>query len=430
MIYNSNSKKIILLIGDAVLLYFGLFFALAMRDISMLKFFLIKEHLGPFSIINFLWLIIFFIAGFYEIEKRTAIGFAKILIASAWSGIIAVLLFYLFPFFGIAPKTILIIDIIISSGLVWTWRKFVFYSFTKAQKTKIFFWNGAGEQKKEIKDFKKYLEEKSHLGYETTDNTDDAQIIVVSEEEKQKNETLKAIYKMVWSGKTSVDFEKFYESITGKVPVSIIGERWFLDNLQEISKQTFEKMKRLGDIVFSLVFFILLAVIFPFATIAIKLNSQGPIFYRQKRIGKDGKIFEVIKFRSMIEDAEKNGAQWADKKDNRITFIGNILRKTRVDEIPQVINVLKGDLSFVGPRPERPEFMEELGKKIPHYHIRHIIKPGLTGWAQINFPYGASVEDAMEKLQYDLFYIKNRSLTLELSIILKTIMTVLRYAGR
>jgi len=162
----------------------------------------------------------------------------------------------------------------------------------------------------------------------------------------------------------------------------------------------------------------------------IKLNSAGPIFYRQKRVGKNGKIFEIAKFRSMFKDAEKNGAQWANEKDERITGMGKILRKTRIDELPQLWNVLKGEMSFIGPRPERPEFVEELQKQIPHYVMRHLVKPGLSGWAQIKFPYGASVEDAMEKLQYDLYYIKNRSFVLDLAITARTIAAVLSREGR
>ena len=132
----------------------------------------------------------------------------------------------------------------------------------------------------------------------------------------------------------------------------------------------------------------------------------------------------------MTNNAERDGAKWAEKNDKRVTLVGNILRKTRIDELPQILNVLKGNLSFIGPRPERPEFISDLSEKIPHYKMRHIIKPGLSGWAQINFPYGSSVDDSMQKLQYDLYYIKNRSLVLEVIIILKTIMTVLKREGR
>jgi lipopolysaccharide/colanic/teichoic acid biosynthesis glycosyltransferase len=162
------------------------------------------------------------------------------------------------------------------------------------------------------------------------------------------------------------------------------------------------------------------------------MDDFGPIFYRQKRVGQDSRIFEVIKFRTMVPDAEKDGAQWAHEKDKRITRIGSFLRKTRLDELPQLWNVLRGQMSFIGPRPERPEFAfsNELLSQIPFYQIRHTIKPGLTGWAQIKYPYGASIKDTLQKLQYDLFYIKNRSFVLDLAIILKTTKIILSGGGR
>jgi exopolysaccharide biosynthesis polyprenyl glycosylphosphotransferase len=355
--------------------------------------------------------------------SRGLVNLAKILAAG---GIIAILIFYLIPFFGIAPKTILVIDIIMASLLIWAWRKLFTELLIKATKIKIFFWDNL----KEKNDLTDYLKQRSQLGYETTKEVSSADVIVISEGAKQNPELVQVFYKMVLAGKTIIDFNKFYESITGKIPVSLIDEAWFLENLMEINKQALERFKRGLDIVFSLILFIPYIFITPFVALSIKLSSKGPIFYRQKRVGKEGKILGIIKFRSMIVNAEKNGAQWAKERDERVTFIGKILRKTRIDELPQIWNVLKGDLSFVGPRPERPEFVEELKKQIPHYSMRHLIKPGLSGWAQINFPYGASVEDAMEKLQYDLFYLKNRSLGLDIAILLKTIMIIIRKEGR
>ena len=168
-----------------------------------------------------------------------------------------------------------------------------------------------------------------------------------------------------------------------------------------------------------------------FAAIAIKLDSPGPIFYTQERVGKNGRTFKIIKFRSMRQDAEKGGvAQWAAERDPRITRIGNFLRKTRIDEIPQFINILRGDMSFVGPRAERPVFVEQLTEQIPFYSQRHLVEPGLTGWAQVNYGYGASVEDSMQKLQYDLYYIKNVSLLFDIWIMFKTIKVVLFGYGR
>ncbi len=199
-------------------------------------------------------------------------------------------------------------------------------------------------------------------------------------------------------------------------------------------KKVFEKFKRVIDIILSIVLFVPLIILYPFVAILIKISSKGPIFYRQKRGGKNSKIFEIIKFRSMIMNAETNGAQWASKNDGRATWIGNILRIARIDELPQVWNVLKGDLSFVGPRPERPEFYGKLQKEIPFYEERYLVKPGLTGWAQIkhglDFRGGLTIKDTAEKLQHDLYYIKNRSPLFDLGIILKTINILLKKTFR
>ncbi|MBI4691967.1 MAG: exopolysaccharide biosynthesis polyprenyl glycosylphosphotransferase [Candidatus Terrybacteria bacterium] len=417
MIQGNRYKKFILLLGDLALLYLGLFLSLTVRYASPPSANLWNQHFLPFSIINLLWILIFYIAGFYDIEKKFFTTLTNIIEAIIAGGIAAVLIFYLIPYFGIAPKTILAIEIFIASILIWIWRKLFFYLLYKTTKIKIFFLDGA---EKIIPNF----------GYEIVKEISAANIIVVSEKEKQNPKTAKFLYDMVLAGKTVIDFENFYESVTGKIPVSIISETWFLENLRETNKQTFEKFKRGFDIIFALLLFIPFLIIYPFAVLVIKLESKGPVFYKQKRIGKNGNVFEIVKFRSMIDNAEKNGAQWAKENDSRITFAGNVLRKTRLDELPQIINVIKGNLSFIGPRPERPEFMKELNEKVPHYSMRHLIKPGLSGWAQINFPYGASVEDAAEKLQYDLYYIKHRSLGLDLHIIFKTIKILLTAAGR
>ena len=214
--------------------------------------------------------------------------------------------------------------------------------------------------------------------------------------------------------------------MTKKIPLEAIDEIWFLENLSRAEKRIDEISKRVFDILFSLVGLLIIAILFPFIILFIKVDSQGPVFYAQKRMGKDGKIFTLYKFRTMIADAEKEGFQWALPNDHRITRAGKVLRTLHLDELLQFYNILKGDISFVGPRPERPEFVEQLKKEIPYYEIRHLIKPGLTGWAQINYHYGASVGEAKEKLQYELYYIKNRSFFLDLGIILKTIRIIFR----
>ena len=162
------------------------------------------------------------------------------------------------------------------------------------------------------------------------------------------------------------------------------------------------------------------------AALVVKLESKGPAFYSQVRVGRFNRPFRIYKLRTMVNNSETSGAQWATKNDSRITAVGKFLRKTRLDELPQFWNVLKGEMSLVGPRPERPEFVEDLGKEIPFYLQRHLVKPGLTGWAQINYPYGASVEDSYNKLTYDFYYIKNASMGLDLQIFLRTTGTVMK----
>jgi exopolysaccharide biosynthesis polyprenyl glycosylphosphotransferase len=184
-------------------------------------------------------------------------------------------------------------------------------------------------------------------------------------------------------------------------------------------------LKRALDIVAALGLLLFLSPVILATVIAIRLESCGPALYRQRRVGLNGAEFDILKFRSMRADAEKNGAQWASVNDNRITRVGAIIRKTRIDEIPQAINVLRGEMTFVGPRPERPEFVRLLEQKIPHYHQRHRVKPGITGWAQVKHEYTASVEGAREKLCYDLYYVKNFNIGLDLAIMAKTVRVAL-----
>ncbi|MBO1076779.1 exopolysaccharide biosynthesis polyprenyl glycosylphosphotransferase [Roseomonas marmotae] len=189
-------------------------------------------------------------------------------------------------------------------------------------------------------------------------------------------------------------------------------------------------LRRAFDIAVSLTLLVLTLPVMAVTALAIKLDSPGPIFYRQERVGLNGRVFTLTKFRSMIVDAEAGGvARWAQRQDSRVTRVGRLIRLTRIDELPQILNVLRGDMAIVGPRPERPSFVEELGRIIPHYHDRACVKPGITGWAQVNYPYGASVEDARMKLAYDLYYVRRRSLLLDLLILVATVRVVLLQEG-
>ncbi|MEM4168329.1 MAG: sugar transferase [Candidatus Caldarchaeum sp.] len=223
-----------------------------------------------------------------------------------------------------------------------------------------------------------------------------------------------------------------YEQLTGRVPIEHIGSNWYVAMpLHHPLTRPFNRLiKRIFDIVGATLGLIFLALAFPFIALAIYIDSPGPIFYTQERVGQGGRIFRAYKFRTMVPDAEKNGAVWAQKNDPRVTRVGRILRKTHIDEFPQFINILKGEMSAVGPRPERPEFVEELAREIPFYRVRHAVKPGMAGWALVKYGYASSKEDTVIKLQYDLYYIKHWSLWLDLVILLKTVLDMLTLRGR
>jgi len=221
-------------------------------------------------------------------------------------------------------------------------------------------------------------------------------------------------------------------ALTGRVMLRTVKPSWFVFSDGFHRSKWNDWVKRLLDLACGIIGLTLALPIMAVVAIAVKLGSKGPILYRQTRVGRMSRPFEVLKFRSMKTDAEKdNGAQWAVENDPRTTKIGRFIRKYRLDELPQFINVIRGDMSFIGPRPERPEFVQELRKTIPYYDERHTVRPGLTGWAQVQYSYGASVEDAFNKLEYDLFYLKNLSLTFDLAILFRTVRIVLGgYGGR
>jgi sugar transferase (PEP-CTERM system associated) len=214
-----------------------------------------------------------------------------------------------------------------------------------------------------------------------------------------------------------------YEELTGRIPINHIGDQWLLyaDGFSLIHREYLQRLKRLVDIGFSSFLLLLTAPVFLVAALAVRLDSPGPIFYRQERVGKDQRVFTICKFRSMRQDAESGGAIWAAERDPRVTKVGQWLRLTHIDELPQIWNVFKGDMSVVGPRPERPEFVRMLDEEVPYYAVRHAVRPGITGWAQVSYRYGSSIEDAMRKLESDLYYVKNMSLFLDLKIMLRTV---------
>ncbi len=254
--------------------------------------------------------------------------------------------------------------------------------------------------------------------------------IVVAPDDRRKNIPIKNLLDLKVQGVEIQEWPEFYEKVTGKIPMQNLPPSYFVFNKGfNVSLMT-KILSRITNFVGSLIALALSLPVIIVVAIAIKLDSKGPIFYTQQRVGENGNIFSVIKFRTMVEDAEKaTGAVWARENDPRITKIGKLLRRFRIDELPQFFNVFKGEMSVIGPRPERPEFVEILENELPYYSIRYTIKPGVTGWAQVNYSYSGTVEESLEKLEYDLFYLKNRSFKLDLFIILKTIKIVLLGKG-
>ena len=256
--------------------------------------------------------------------------------------------------------------------------------------------------------------------------------VVVALQDRRGHMPVDQLLKIRLQGQAAIEEgTSLYERLTGKVNVGALRPSWIIFSSGAKRRTIWSALRRVFNFVLAAAGVILSLPISVVAAIAIKLESPGAIFYSQERVGKNGRLFKIIKFRSMRQDAEGDGTpQWAQKGDPRITRVGNFIRKTRIDEIPQFINILRGEMSFVGPRAERQFFVEQLSQQIPFFSQRHLVEPGLTGWAQVCYPYGSSVEDAVQKLQYDLYYIKNASLLFDIWIIFRTIKTVLFGAGR
>jgi len=255
--------------------------------------------------------------------------------------------------------------------------------------------------------------------------------IVMAQDEELPDAIIGSLMSAKLGGARVVDLTDLFERLRGRVPLERIHQRWFLtsDGFDIAHNRNGLRLKRLVDITVSLLLLVLASPLAALAALLVRLTSRGPVLYSQKRVGRRGRTFIMYKFRTMRVDAEAAGAQWAAARDPRITTIGRVMRALRIDELPQLWNILRGEMSFIGPRPERPEFTATLEAGIPFYALRHLVKPGLTGWAQVCLPYGASIEESRQKLEYDLYYIKNHSLVLDLMILVRTVRVVIHRQG-
>ncbi|MEK7516454.1 MAG: sugar transferase [Patescibacteria group bacterium] len=433
-------KQVILLCGDLILLYLALAATLMLRYGQQFFAENWNDHFVPFTIVFTMWVVIFYIQGLYDLERaKTNIAFFRTFGESlAVATALAVGLFYLIPAFGIAPRTNLAIVLLAVFVLLSAWR-IAWNAFLATRKRMRVLFLGEGAETDELI---KKLQDEPQLGYEVagvlspTDALPDeiflpgrADLIVFTPTLLALPHASRKLYGALVSQAQLVDLVSFYEDVQKRIPLSELSEAWFLQNLRDAGKRLTDISKRALDGALGIALALLLLAVTPLVAVAVWLDDHGPLTYTQRRIGKNGRPFSIVKFRTMKRDAEGDGAQFAMPKDPRVTRVGHFLRRTRIDELPQVWNILRGDMSFVGPRPERPEFVMELTGAMPFYPVRHLVKPGLTGWAQINFPYANSLETNLKKLQYDLYYLKHRSLLLDLTILLRTLKVVLRGGG-
>jgi len=444
-------KKTILISGDILLLYAGLFFAFWSRKAEIPSYELWLKAVIPFGMIFLVWMIVFYSQKFYDLAfiKRGISYYENLFKALFFNVFLGFSYFYILPYLPyldatIAPKTILVLTAVNGTFLIHIWRR-IFSSLVlrgvKTEKVAIF-----GDDEKTIALLKK-LGGMKHPDFEIKQITTDAQRLkhileeenietVILDEKIRKKNLIKAFPQSLLNKTGICSASAFYENQTLKVPFDIKPSAEMLEDISRKENPFYKLSKRVFDVFLALLIGLLFLPLVPFIVIFIKAEDRGPIFYTQKRIGKNGERFKLYKFRTMTPDpihnpdAQSGRTSWTKGQDKRVTKIGKFLRITHLDEYAQIINIFKGEMSFVGPRPERPQFVDTLKKESPFYNLRHLVKPGLTGWAQIHYLYGDSVKKNFEKLTYDLYYVKNRSFLFDLAIILKTASIVLGTRGR
>lgn len=442
-------KSYILFFGDIVVFYVSLWLALFLREFTVPSDAVIQRHAVPFTILFVVWLIVFFIAGLYEKHTTILRGQIPYLVLKTQiiNSIIAILFFYLLPYFGITPKTVLFIYLVISFLLIMLWRqRLVAFLGRRQQQPAILV--GSGDEMHELmgevnKNSRYGLHFVSSIDLDEVDALDfksdivdriyseDISTVVIDTENEKVLPILPRLYNLIFSHVRFIELDKVYEDIFDRVPLSLVQHSWFLENISVTKRFGYEFVRRALDVLIALPLFLVSLVVYPFVFIAQKIEGPGPFFYTTERIGKNNAPVPIVKFRTMTGvDADKPDL----KTEHSVTRVGTVLRKTRIDELPQLWNVLCGHLSLIGPRPELPALVKHYTEEIPYYNVRHLVKPGLSGWGVIHDEdvprEDADVDKTRRKLSYDLYYIKNRSLLLDIKIALRTIKTLLSRSGR
>jgi len=451
-------KQLTLIAGDYLALLFGFVIAISIRY-RMTP--VTGEHLFLSMVLLFLVaILIMFICGLYDLHKNENRWpfFQKIIITAITWFIFGVGFFYLRRTVVVAPKTLLILTGLFSFGMTAAWR-YIYNRFlsTGILHAKVVFVGFTPE----VNELVEIIASQPNRGYSVigfvssgilpsqyanfpraatlknliAQNGLHPDIIVVAPTAIQLPDLQKELYAELTHQTGIVEIAKFYAMITGRIPPFTFSESWFLANLNEGEKKVYDRMRIVVDYTFASLMAVIFAVTFPFIAAIIKWTSKGPLFFIQERVGRAGKNFKIYKYRTMYAlssdgSAEVQGAQYATVADTRITKFGKFLRRSRLDELPQFINIFKNEMGVIGPRPERAEFVAQLLSRMPFYNLRHLVKPGLTGWAQIKESYYGTLDENLRKLEYDLYYIMNRNFWLDLAIILRTFSVVIRMGGR
>jgi len=446
MAIHNKREALVLLAGDVLIFFVSLFLALTFRQGAFPSQELFLMHLSPFSFLFSASVAVFFIAGLYESHTLIFRNKLPVILVNAqiFNVLLAVVFFYFIPYFDITPKTILFIYLVVSLVLILVWRFYSSVLFSSKNKENALI-IGSGEEMhellEEVNNNSRYsIKFISSVDTNKLDSMDLQEEIIkrIYSEEVTfiavdlKGDTISPLiphlYNLIFSKVRFVDMNKLYEDIFNRVPLSQVQYNWFLENISASSRAVYDGIKRLMDIVISVSLLVVPLVCFPFVFIVIKLTGGGPVFIWQDRVGKNNQPIKILKYRTMLFDDRGESTE----RENRVTKFGGFLRKTRLDEFPQLWNVIRGDLSLIGPRPELPSLVKEYEIFVPHYNIRYLLKPGLSGWAQLygeHSHHGTDVSKTKNKLSYDLYYIKNRSFILDLKISLRTLKVLFSREG-
>ena len=450
-------ELLILITGDIVCFVASLYIMLSIRYVAVPSKELLEAHIGPFLILAGVWLFIFYIAGLYD--KHTvflkSLLFSRILNTQFVNMLVASLLFFILPF-GIAPKVNLVIYLVISVVLITVWRLKLFNYFSPKHRHKAIL-IADGQEAVELVDEVNNNDRYNYSFVRLIDNQtarktkdfeskllglvdkENISIIVANPTGEHMERMMPIVFDLAFLKfeLTFLDFYKVYEDTFDRVPLSALRYDWFIHHVSQSKSLVYDTVKRMFDVIGSLVILVILGILLPFIAAAMRIEGEGPIFIAQDRIGKQNKPVKAYKIRTMTANdaGSDTWLQEDEKKKNIITKVGSVLRKASIDELPQCINILKGELSLIGPRNDITGLGHRLAEEIPYYNIRNFIKPGVTGWAQTHQYYmednisPQSLEESRVRLAYDLFYVKNRSVLLDIEITLRTIKTLLSRFG-